>query len=153
MRPGLALYGVAPNARLVSKAALIPVMRFKTRVLLVKSISRGDSVSYNRTFVAKKPTRVAVLAAGYADGLPRHLSNRGACLIRGKRVPLVGNICMDMCMADVTRVPGVKPGDTAVFWGRDGRAVLTVEEQARAAGTIPYELLCGVSQRVERIYT
>jgi alanine racemase len=153
MRPGLALYGVPPNPRLAKRIPLVPVMSFKARVLQVKSIGKGESVGYNRTYVAKKPIRIAVLAAGYADGILRSLSNKGSCLIHGKRSPLVGNVCMDMCMADVARVKGVKPGDTAVFWGRDGKAVLSVAEQAEAAGTIPYEMLCAVGERVERIYS
>jgi alanine racemase len=152
MRPGLALYGVAPHARLAKRLRLEPVLTFKARILQVKDLRKGDTVSYNRTFTAKRPMRVAVLAAGYADGVLRSLSNRGRCLIRGKVAPLVGTVCMDMCMADVTRVRGVKVGDAAVFFGREGRAVLPVAGQAAAAGTIPYELLCAIGPRVERVY-
>jgi len=127
-------------------------MQFKCRVIQVKTLARGESVSYNRTFIAKRKTRVATLAAGYVDGINRHLSNRGHALVRGRRVPLIGNVCMDMTMADVTGVPGVREGDTATLWGRDGKAVLGVSEQARAAGTISYDLLCAVGDRVRRIY-
>jgi alanine racemase len=151
-RPGLALYGVLPSPRLAGKVSLRPVMQFKCRVIQVKTIGPGESVSYNRTFIAKRPTRVATLAAGYADGVNRHLSNRGHALVRGRRVPLIGNVCMDMTLADVTAVPGVREGDTAVLWGRDGKAVLGVGEQASDAGTIAYELLCGVGRRVTRVY-
>lgn len=151
-RPGLALYGIPPNPRLARGVRLKPVMQFKCRVLHVKTIQAGESVSYNRTFVAKRRTTVATLAVGYADGLLRHLSNRGHALVHGRRVPLIGNVCMDMTLADVTRVPGVRPGDVATLWGRDGKSRLDVSEQAKAAGTIPYELLCAVGGRVRRVY-
>lgn len=151
-RPGLALYGIPPNPRLKRNAPLKPVMQFKCRVLQVKTLEAGESVSYNRTFIAKRRTVVATLAAGYADGLLRHLSNRGHALLRGRKVPLIGNVCMDMTMADATRIPGVKVGDIATFWGRDGKVSLGVEEQAADAGTIPYELLCAVGERVRRVY-
>ena len=151
-RPGLALYGIHPNPRMRRLAPLRSVMQFKCRVLQVKSIPAGGSVSYNRTFIAKRETKVATLGAGYADGLLRSLSNRGHALVRGRRVPLIGNICMDMTMADVTNVSGVKAGDVVTLWGRDGKAVLRVEEQAKAAGTISYELLCAVGNRVRRVY-
>ena len=89
---------------------------------------------------------------GYADGLLRSLSNEGACLIKGKKVPFVGRVCMDMTMVDVTNVPGVKAGDTATLFGRDGKAFLSVEEQAANAGTISYEILCAIGDRVPRVY-
>jgi alanine racemase len=152
MRPGLALYGISPNAALARKVVLEPVMSFKARVLSVKRLERGETVGYNRTFVASRPTTVAVLSAGYADGIHRSLSNKGHVLVRGRKAPMIGTVCMDMTMVDVTAVPGVKVGDTGVFFGRQGKAVLRVEEQAVAAGTIPYELLCAPSARVEKRY-
>lgn len=152
VRPGLALYGLPPNEALSRKAKLESVMTFKARVLMVKTVGAGESVGYNRTFIAKAPTRLAVLSAGYADGIHRSLSNRGHVLIHGRKVPMVGTVCMDMTMADVTKVPGVKAGDAAVFFGRDGKASLSAEEQAAAAGTISYELLCAPSRRVERLF-
>lgn len=153
VRPGIALYGVYPNPSMKSRVKLMPVMQLKTRILHVKTLEKGESVSYGRTYKAKKRIKVATLGIGYADGLLRSLSNKGSCLIRGKRVPLIGTICMDMCMADVSNVPGVKMGDVATLFGRDGKAVLPVEEQAAKAGTISYELLCAVGERVPRIYT
>jgi alanine racemase len=152
MRPGLALYGVPPNAALARRVVLEPVMSFKARVLMVKTVFPGESVGYNRTFIAKRRTRVAVLAAGYADGVLRSLSNKGRVLVQGKKVPMVGTVCMDMSMIDVTGVPGVKVGDTGVFFGREGKDSLSVDEQAASAGTISYELLCAPSPRVERLY-
>jgi alanine racemase len=152
VRPGLALYGVYPNSRMKNKVKLSPVMQVKTRVLYVKTLEKGESVSYGRTFTANKKIKVATLGIGYADGLLRSLSNRGHCLTRGKKVPLVGTVCMDMTMADVSKVPGVRVGDVATIFGRDGKAFLPVEEQAALAGTISYELLCAVGERVQRIY-
>jgi len=152
MRPGLALYGIPPNAALARRVKLEPVMSFKARVIMVKTVERGESVGYNRTFIAKKSTRVAVLSAGYADGILRSLSNKGNVLMRGRKAPMIGTVCMDMTMVDVTKVPGVKVGDTGVFFGREGKASLSVDDQAVAAGTISYELLCAPSKRVERRY-
>lgn len=152
VRPGIALYGVYPNPAMKNQVKLTPVMQVKTRLLHVKTLEKGESVSYGRTYKAKKKIKVATLGIGYADGLLRSLSNKGSCLIRGKRVPLVGTICMDMCMADVSKVAGVKVGDVATIFGRDGKAVLPVEEQASKAGTISYELLCAVGERISRIY-
>ncbi len=152
VRPGIALYGVYPNPSMKNRVKLTPVMQLKTRILHVKTLEKGESVSYGRTYKAKKRIRVATLGIGYADGLLRSLSNKGQCLIRGKRVPLIGTICMDMCMADVSKLPGVRIGDTVTVFGRDGKASLPVEEQAAKAGTISYELLCALGQRVSRVY-
>ncbi len=152
VRPGIALYGVYPNPRMKNRVKLIPVMQVKTRVLHTKTLEKGQSVSYGRTYKAKKKIKVATLGMGYADGLFRALSNKGHCLIRGIKVPLIGTVCMDMTMADVTHVTGVKVGDVATFFGRDGKILLPVEEQAALAGTISYELFCAVGERVSRIY-
>ncbi|HUO58300.1 MAG TPA: alanine racemase [bacterium] len=152
VRPGIALYGVYPHPSMKSRVHLTPVMQVKTRVLHTKTLEKGESVSYGRTYTAKGHIRVATLAMGYADGLLRSLSNKGSFLIRGKKVPIIGTVCMDMAMVDVSKVSGVKTGDIATFFGRDGRAFLPVEEQAAKAGTISYELLCAVGARVQRIY-
>ncbi len=151
-RPGIALYGVSPSPRLKGRVALIPAMQLKARIIHLKTIEKGDSVSYGRTYIAKKRTKVATLGIGYADGLHRALSNKGHCLVGGKKVPLIGTICMDMTMADVSSVPNVKVGDCATLFGRDGGRFLSVEEQATLAGTISYELLCAVGARVPRVY-
>ncbi len=152
VRPGIALYGVYPNPQMKNRVKLTPVMQVKTRILHIKKLEKGESVSYGRTYRAKKRITVATLGMGYADGLLRSLSNKGVCLIHGKQVPLIGTICMDMAMADVSKVPGAKRGDVATVFGRDGKAFLPVEEQAARAGTISYELLCAVGERVPRIY-
>ena len=152
VRPGIALYGVYPNPQMKNRVKLIPVMQVKTRVLHVKTLEKGETVSYGRTYRAKKRIKVATLGMGYADGLLRSLSNKGNCLIQGKKVPLIGTVCMDMTMADVSKLSGVRAGDVATIFGRDGRAFLPVEEQAAKAGTISYELLCAVGERVPRVY-
>ena len=152
VRPGIALYGVYPHPNMKNRVKLTPVMQLKTHVLHTKTLEKGESVSYGRTYRAKKRIKVATLGIGYADGLFRSLSNEGSCLIRGKKVPLIGTVCMDMCMADVSKVPGVRAGDVATIFGRDGKVFLSVEDQAAKAGTISYELLCGVGERVPRVY-
>jgi alanine racemase len=153
VRPGIALYGVYPNPKMRNRVRLTPAMQVKCRILQVKTLEKGESVSYGRTYTAKKRIKVATLAMGYADGLLRSLTHKGNCLIKGRRAPFVGTVCMDMTMADVSHIPGVKAGDIATFFGRDGKVFLSVEEQAAKAGTISYELLCAVGERVRRVYT
>jgi alanine racemase len=153
VRPGIALYGVYPNSQFKDKVKLTPVMQVRTRILHVKTLRKGESVSYGRTYTANRLIRVATLGMGYADGLLRSLSNKGACLIKGKKVRLIGAVCMDMTMADVSNIPGVHAGDVATIFGKDGKAFLGVEEQAARAGTISYEFLCAVGERVRRVYT
>jgi alanine racemase len=152
VRPGIALYGIYPNFKMKNKVKLTPVMQVRAKILHVKTLEKGESISYGRTYTAKKLIKVATIAMGYADGLLRSLSNEGTCLIKGKKVPFVGRVCMDMTMVDVTNVPGVKVGDTATLFGRDGKAFLSVEEQAANAGTISYEILCAIGDRVPRVY-
>ncbi len=150
-RPGLLIYGVWPD-RERGGLDLVPVMTLKSRVSAVTHHRKGDTVSYGRTWRAERDTTLAVIPAGYADGLQRSLSGKLSVQLRGKRVPQVGRICMDMCMLDVTDVPGVRPGDEVTIFGtgRDGGP--TAKELADLAGTIPYELLCGISLRVPRLY-
>lgn len=152
VRPGIMLYGSYPAERFASKIDLRPALEFKTRVLLVKRLNPGDSVSYGRSFVARRKTDIAVLPAGYADGVPRALSGKGSVLIRGKRAPIAGVVCMDLTMCDVTGIEGVAEGDEAVIIGEQGNERITAEEIARLTGTISYEILSAVSARVPRIY-
>ncbi|HTA77313.1 MAG TPA: alanine racemase, partial [bacterium] len=148
----ISLYGLYPNVKMRNKVKLIPVMQVRARILHVKTLEKGESVSYGRTYTAKKRIKVATIAMGYADGLLRSLSNKGVCLIKGKKAPFVGRVCMDMTMVDVSHVPGVKVGDAATLFGRDGKAFLPVEEMAANAGTISYEILCAIGERVPRVY-
>ena len=154
VRPGLSLYGHYPDPSCegLDGPGLLPVMELKSRVSAVRSLPAGTVVSYGRTFTLQRDSRLAVLPLGYADGLHRACSNQMEVLIHGHRVPIVGRICMDMCMADVTDVPGVQADDIATVYGRDGGEDLPIEEAARAAGTIQYELLCAISERVPRVY-
>lgn len=150
IRPGLILYGLYPGEN--QPLRLAPVMELKSRVSAVYEHEAGDTISYGRTFMADKKMRVAVLPIGYADGLPRCLSSRIDVLLHGQRCPQIGRICMDMCMVDVTDLPEVCPGDVATIFGRDGSAVIPVSELAEKAGTISYEIVCGISPRISRVY-
>ena len=151
VRPGIALYGYypAPGLEGLDSSGLLPVMALKTRVAAVRAVPAGTCVSYGCTARLERDSRLAVLPVGYGDGYPRLLSNRMEVLLRGRRCPVVGRICMDMCMVDVTDVPDAVPGDVAELYGREG----LLEQAAALAGTIPYELLCNVNPRVPRIYT
>jgi alanine racemase len=158
VRPGLALYGLAPEFVPEEPAAvtrmrgeLQRVLEWKTRVVSVLSIDAGSAVGYNGTFVATEPMRLALLAVGYADGLKRALSNRGAVLIGGQRAPIVGRISMDQTVVDVTEISGVAPGDEVVVLGRQGAQQITAEDHARWAGTIPWEIFTSIAARVERV--
>jgi alanine racemase len=146
VRPGIMLYGVAPDPGLRGRADLRPVMRLSARVIRVADVPVGDGVGYGHTFHATRPTRVATVRCGYADGYPRALGNVAVARVCGARVPLVGRVCMDHSMFDVTDVPGVAVGDEVVLWGDDPH----VEELAAMAGTIAYELLARVGARVRR---
>lgn len=151
VRPGIALYGCYPAAER-GEIELRPAMELKSRVAAITSHKAGDTVSYGRTFTAEQDMKIAVLPIGYADGLHRVLSGKIEVLINGKRAKQIGRICMDMCMVDVTDIPGVRVGDVATIFGHDGDDFIPVEDLAEKAGTISYELLCAVSPRVPRIY-
>ncbi|WP_263355787.1 alanine racemase [Acidicapsa ligni] len=157
MRPGLALYGLAPEfspdepERVGAlRNQLQPVLAWKTRVASVREVSAGQAVGYNGTFVATEPMRLALLAVGYADGLKRALSNRGSVLVRGERAPIVGRISMDQTMVDVTGIAGIQPGDEVVLLGRQGGEWIAAEEHAALAGTISWEIFTSITERVER---
>jgi alanine racemase len=153
VRPGLALYGAYPYAGAERSVKLQPALSWKTRVVYLKTVPRGFAVSYARTWVAKRPTRVATLAVGYADGYPRLLSNRGEILLRGHRVPVLGRVTMDMLMVDVSRVPSCRLGDEAVLIGRQGREEITAAELAQKTQSNAYEILSRIGGRVPRIYS
>jgi alanine racemase len=150
VRPGMLLYGIVPPP-LASTLALEPVMRLVSRVVAVKGMRPGESTGYGARFTAERPTSIAVVPAGYADGLDLRLAGRGAVLIRGRRAPIVGSVCMDMLMADVTGV-GASPGDEVVIIGQQGGDRIDVREMAAWIGTIPWEVVCRVGTRIERLY-
>lgn len=150
VRPGISLYGHYPDPSCadLDGPGLLPVMTVKTRIAAVRELPAGTCISYGCTHKLKHDSRLAVLPIGYADGLERLLSNRTEMLISGHKVPVLGRVCMDMCMVDVTDLPDVKAGDVVTVFGAD----LPLEDKAEMIGTIQYELLCGVSSRVPRVY-
>ena len=149
-RPGIILYGFDPSDE-VRFGLFRPVMKLKTVVSMVKEMQPGQSTSYGRCFTAEKPTKVATLCTGYADGYPRLLScGNGIVEVHGKPCPVLGRVCMDQLMVDVTDVPQVQEGDEAILWG--GAVSDSAEDIARKTDTISYEVLCGVSRRVPRVY-
>jgi alanine racemase len=151
VRPGLLLYGLVPPP-LASTIGLNPVMSLASRVVAVKGVRVGESVGYGGRFTADRPVTLAVIPAGYADGLDRRLENHGFVLIRGQRARVVGAVSMDMLTADVTDIDGVGPGDEVVFLGSQGDQRIDAREMASWIGTIPYEILCRLGARVERKY-
>jgi alanine racemase len=151
VRPGLLLYGVVPPP-LASTIELTPVLALGSRVVAVKGLRPGDASGYGARFTAQRATTIAIVPAGYADGLDLRLADRGAVLIRGRRAPIVGSVCMDMLTADVTGMD-VSPGDEAVIIGSQGDDRIDVREMAATIGSIPWEILCRVGSRIERIYT
>ncbi|MDY7034298.1 MAG: alanine racemase [Thermodesulfobacteriota bacterium] len=152
VRPGLMLYGAYPSPKFTGKICLKPVMSLKTEIIQIKKVPPGVSISYGRSFVTKRESSIATLPIGYADGYSRLLSNKGEVLIGGKKVPIVGVVCMDMVMVDVTEAPLVCVGDEAVLMGRQGYNEISVHDIAKKTGTISYEIFCAMSKRVPRIY-
>ena len=153
VRVGLLQFGILPHpGSLLSQVRTEPVFSFRTRVGLVKSLPSGTTVSYGRTRTLSRDSRVAILCAGYADGVPRAASNRAQVLIKGMRCPILGRVTMDQTIVDVTDAPETACGDEAVLFGSQGAEEITVSEFSRVADTIPWETLCSVSKRVPRIY-
>ena len=159
VRPGAILFGYHPGydpaekrEEAEARLPLRPVMSLRARIISMRNVPAGAGVGYNATFVAKRPSRIGVLAAGYGDGIHRSLGNRGNVLLRGKLAPIVGIISMDVTMIDVTDVEGAEIGDVATIHGTDGKEVLPANRVARSIGTVTSDLLCAVSQRVPRLY-
>lgn len=151
IRPGIAIYGLAPSADVPLPDGFRPALAFKTQVAQVKEIPPGEGISYGATYVTTVPTRIAVLPVGYADGFRRAPANWGEVLVRGRRAPLVGRVCMDQCMVDVTGIPGVRQGDEVVLIGPQGDDELTAEAVAERLGTISYEVVAELLARVPRV--
>ena len=151
-RPGIALYGCLSSAddRVRTANRLKPVLSLKARVASIKELPAGESAGYGLTYTADSARRIAIVSAGYADGIPRSLSNCGEALIRGRKVPVIGRICMDQLTLDVTDVPEILPDDEAVFIGKSGRFRLTAEDMAEKAGTITNEILSRLGSRLHR---
>lgn len=153
VRPGIMLYGAYPAEHMIENINLKPAMKLVTRIVHIKQAPRGFSVSYGRKYITKRDSLIATIPIGYGDGYPRSLSNKGEVLIRGQRARVAGTICMDITMLDVTHIKGVKQGDEVVLIGKQGNDKITVDELAEKAGTISYEILCGITSRVPRAYT
>lgn len=149
VRPGIILYGLWPSEEVDKSIELRPAMKFKAQVGYAKQMPAHASISYGRTHFTDKPSLIATLPVGYADGWSRLLDNKAHVVVHGQRAPLVGRVCMDQCMIDITHIPGVVPGDEALLFGG---ADLPVEEVARHMGTINYEIICMVGKRVPRLY-
>ena len=153
IRPGIVQFGHFPDAKMDHALCdLVPVLELKSRVATVRDVPANTPVSYGRTNTLTRPSRLAVIPVGYGDGFCRGFSNKLTVLINGKKLPIVGRICMDMCMVDVTDAPDVKEGDVAILYGSDGTNDQPVEAGAEIMNTISYELLCVLTKRIPRIY-
>ncbi|MDD7516375.1 alanine racemase [Ruminococcus flavefaciens] len=151
-RAGIILYGLHPDVSLDIPEGLEPLMELKAVISHVKTVKKGDCISYGRTFVADHEMRIATVTIGYADGYSRLLSSKGEMLVHGKRCKIVGRVCMDQLMIDVSDVPEAKSGDIVILIGDDGGDRITADDLAQIYGTIGYEVVCGISKRVPRIY-
>lgn len=153
VRAGISIYGIYPSEEVCKEnVPLKPVMELKSHITLIKEVEAGVPVSYGGTFVTKQKTRIATIPVGYADGYPRQLSNKGRVLIHGKSAPILGRICMDQFMVDVTDIPQAQELDEVTLLGTDGEASVTVEELGGLSGRFPYEFVCDISKRVPRVY-
>jgi len=152
VRPGIMLYGIYPSPAMAADISLKPVLEWKTKILQLKKVPAGASISYGETFIAKRESNIATLPIGYADGYPRLLSNRGEVLVGGQRASVAGRVCMDLTMVDVTDIRNVKQGDEVVLLGRQGDAEISADQIAAWANTISYEILTSISARVPRIH-
>jgi alanine racemase len=153
VRPGIALYGLRPSEEVdLTAISLKPAMALKARIIHLKSVPAGTCISYGMTYRTPSPAVIATIPVGYADGYRRLLSSRGQMLVGGRRVPVVGRVCMDLTMLDVSAVPGVQVADEVVIFGRQGGESLSADDLAQALDTINYEIVCGVTARVPRLY-
>jgi alanine racemase len=152
VRPGISLYGGLTGGPYVNRFTQQPVMHFLSQVAQLKDIPPGGGVSYGHRFVTSRLSRVAAIPVGYADGYNRLLTNRGDVLIHGRRAPVVGTVCMDWTLVDVTDLPDTRVGDQVTLLGQDGDAIITAEEWADKIGSITYEVFCQISKRVPRLF-
>ena len=151
-RLGIILYGLKPDYLNTLPEDIAPVLSWKSVVSMVKEVKPGDTIGYGRSFNVERPMRIATVPTGYADGYPRLLSNRGWVLINGQRASIVGRVCMDQMMVDVTDIPNVKYESEVVLIGKSHEKAITADDLAHIIGTIGYEIVCGINKRVERIY-
>jgi len=152
VRPGLVIYGMYPKFTFPKLIKLKSALALKTKIVFIKDVPPGRSISYGRTYITQKHTKIATLPIGYADGYERSLSNKANVLVRGQRAPVIGKVTMDQVMIDVSHIKGVKIGDEVVLIGKQGNEEIRAEKLARLAGTIAYETVCSISNRVPRVY-
>lgn len=152
VRCGIVTYGLYPSEELKDVCTLYPAMELKSSIAFVKDVPSGFTVSYGSTFITDKPTKIATVTAGYSDGYPRYLSNKGSVLVHGVRCPIIGRICMDQFMIDVTAVPDVKSGDEVTLVGTDMNETITVEDISDSDARFNYETVCLINKRVPRVY-
>lgn len=153
VRPGIIVYGLFPSPKTKQIVQLRPAAELKTKIIFLKEISAGKSIGYGKTYTTTRPTRIATLPVGYADGYSWLLSNKGEVLVRGQRAPIIGRICMDLCMIDVTHIGRVQIGDEVVLWGKQGSEMISAEEVAQKMGSIVYEVICMVDkERVPKVF-
>lgn len=152
VRPGIILYGLPPSQHVGNDIGLEPVLSWKAKISHIKIVPAGETVSYGRTFRTAYPTRVATIPIGYADGLRRNLSNRGEVLVKGRRATIIGRVCMDQTLLDVTKIPDLQVGDEVTLLGTDAYERIDATEMASWISTINYEIVCGISKRVPREY-
>jgi len=151
VRPGIAIYGLHPSPDVPLPEGFRPALSFKTQVSQVKWLPAGEGISYGSTYITTRPTRIAALPVGYADGFRRSPRNWGSVLIHGQEAPILGRVCMDQCMIDVTHIPQARSGDEVVLIGRQGDATLSAELVAERLGTINYEVVSELLARVPRV--
>ncbi len=153
VRAGITIYGIYPSVEVErDRVKLIPAMELKSHIAFIKTVEPGTAFSYGGTYVADKKMRVATIPVGYADGYPRSLSNKGWVLIHGKKAPILGRVCMDQFMADITEIPQAETGDEVTLIGKDGDEVISLEEIGDLSGRFSYEFACDISKRVPRVY-
>ena len=152
VRPGVMIYGYYPSQETSESIRLEPAMTLRSEIIFVKHVPAGTGISYGRTFTTTKPTTIATLPIGYADGISRRLSNNLEVLVRGRRCPLVGRVCMDQIMIDLGDMADVKVGEEVVLLGKQGGEEISIYEWCKRLETIPYEVTCGISKRVRRVY-
>lgn len=151
-RLGIILYGLKPDYMNTLPDGIEPALSWKSVVSMVKEVKPGDTIGYGRSFIVEHPMRIATVPTGYADGYPRLLSNKGWVLINGCKAPILGRVCMDQMMVDVTAISDVEYESEVVLLGKSGNEVITADDLANLIGTIGYEIVCGISKRVKRIY-
>ena len=153
VRPGIIIYGLFPSPKAKQAVQLKPAAEFKTKIVFLKEVPAGKNIGYEGTYTTTRPTRIATLPVGYADGYSWLLSNNGEVLVRGQRAPIIGRICMDLCMIDVTHIGEVQTGDEVVLWGKQGSGMVSAEEIAQRIGSIVYEVICMVDkERVPKVF-